>query len=96
MSVSPAIATAPGEAALAAELASVPPSPRLSQPTWRGRDSTPRRWTPESVGIAGDPDRVRERLLDYGHAAIDELVVRPVPVGDAGVAAAVVATAPLA
>ena len=50
---------------------------------------------PEAVGIAGDPDHVRERLLDYGHAAIDELVVRPVPVGDAGAAAAVVAAAPL-
>ena len=49
---------------------------------------------PESVGIAGDPDR-------WGSGSgivtlpIDELVVRPVPVGEAGVAAAVAATAPL-
>ena len=82
------------QAALAAELASY-----MRLPDYRAhmerQGLDPSDVDPEAVGIAGDPDHVRERLLDYGHAAIDELVVRPVPVGDAGAAAAVVAAAPL-
>ena len=50
---------------------------------------------PDAVGIAGDPETVGQRLEEYRHLPIDELVVRPVPVGEAGVAAAVAATAPL-
>jgi 5,10-methylenetetrahydromethanopterin reductase len=80
-------------AALADELASY-----LRLPDYRAhltrQGFDPSTVDPGSVGIAGNPDQVRDRLDGYGHAAIDELVVRPVPVGTAGVAAAVAATAP--
>ncbi len=80
--------------ALAAELASY-----LRLPDYRSHMARqgfdPSAVDPGAVGIAGDPDGVRERLEEYRHLPIDELVVRPVPVGDAGVGAAVAAVAPL-
>ena len=85
---------AKARSALAGELASY-----LRLPDYRAhmerQGFDPSAVDPDAVGIAGDPETVGQRLEEYRHLPIDELVVRPVPVGEAGVAAAVAATAPL-
>lgn len=46
------------------------------------------------LGIAGDADECRGALESYLSSGLDELVVRPVPVGEEGIEAAVEAMAP--
>lgn len=46
------------------------------------------------LGIAGDPAECRAALDAYRSTGLDELVIRPVPVGDEGIEAAVEAMAP--
>ena len=46
------------------------------------------------LGIAGDPSQCRAALDSYLSSGLDELVIRPVPVGEEGIAAAVEAMAP--
>lgn len=46
------------------------------------------------LGIVGDPDQCRAQLEAYRSSGLDELIVRPVPVGGEGIAAAVEALAP--
>ncbi len=48
----------------------------------------------ERLGIAGMPSQCRAALDSYLGCGIDELVIRPVPVGDTGIEAAVEAMAP--
>ena len=46
------------------------------------------------LGIAGDPSQCREALGAYLSSGLDELIIRPVPVGKEGIGAAVEAMAP--
>ncbi|MCE2526425.1 MAG: LLM class flavin-dependent oxidoreductase [Actinomycetia bacterium] len=46
------------------------------------------------LGVAGDPQQCREALKPYLSSGLDELVIRPVPVGGEGIGAAVEALAP--
>ena len=46
------------------------------------------------LGIAGTPSECRAALDDYRSSGLDELVIRPVPVGEEGIEAAVEAMAP--
>ncbi len=48
----------------------------------------------EHLGIAGTPSECRAALDSYRDCGLDELVVRPVPVGEEGIEAAVEAMAP--
>ncbi len=48
----------------------------------------------DSLGIAGTPQECRAALRSYDGCGLDELVIRPVPVGEEGIEAAVEAMAP--
>ena len=48
----------------------------------------------DHLGITGDPQQCRAALDSYLSSGLDELVIRPVPVGEEGIEAAVDAMAP--
>lgn len=50
--------------------------------------------TADHLGIAGDPAHCRAALEPYLSSGLDELVIRPVPVGEEGIEAAVETMAP--
>lgn len=72
----------------------------LRQPAYRrharqqGLDPDDLSTAADHLGIAGNADECRAALEAYRSSGLDELVIRPVPVGEEGIGAAVEAMAP--
>lgn len=72
----------------------------LRQPAYRqhvekqGLDPDDVSGAADHLGIAGTPQQCRQAVAAYLSSGLDELVVRPVPVGEEGIAAAVEVMAP--